>query len=553
MHRFSMTASLLILWGVAVGAPPRTSDAERSEAEAALKRASVDSDSPALLKFFQARTPSEEDLKDLSGVIDELASKSFKVRERAEQRLIRCGRIAKPVLLAAQKSDDPDVAHRAERCLRVIEQCSTPEVIAAAARLLSIHCPEGAAEVLIDYLPVAQEEETKGAIMTVLARVGIAEGKPQPVLLRALADRNPGRRAAAGYLLGKFVPVQRDALRKLLADPEPEVRLETARGLSSAGDKEAILTLIALLSEGPMPIAFQAEDLLCRLLGDAPVPAVLVKEDQATRRICGAAWTAWWKEKRAAVSLEALARVGRPSGLTVIVDAGTGVRQGRVWVCGQDGKPRWEFEANRPRYAQLLPGGRVLVAEFRGKRVTERDFQGRILWQHATSEGPVSCQRLPNGNTFIATNYELCEVTSTGEVVFSRKPQPAIIFDARKLSNDHLLCAIHQNVVELDGQGREVKRIPVPGMIGGGSVEPLLNGNYLVAQWNKHLVSEIDATGKVVWECQVVSPRGVMRLPNGNVLVASDRGPTKILELNRKGQTVWSIATTVPAYRLHRP
>ena len=73
---------------------------------------------------------------------------------------------------------------------------------------------------------------------------------------------------------------------------------------------------------------------------------------------------------------------------------------------------------NGPNDAQVLPGGRILVAERNGNQVTERDRTGAISWKHECSS-PIGCQRLPGGNTLITTFSELKEVTREGKVVFS--------------------------------------------------------------------------------------------------------------------------------------
>src|SRR5205823_5162189 len=109
-----------------------------------------------------------------------------------------------------------------------------------------------------------------------------------------------------------------------------------------------------------------------------------------------------------------------------------------------------------PVDAQPLPGGRVLVAEHGRSRVTERDPKGEVLWEQRTDSQPVSCQRLANGNTFIATYNELLEVTRDHKVVFSRK-RLAGVFNARKLPNGHVVFVQSNNqVVELDEAGREL-------------------------------------------------------------------------------------------------
>jgi outer membrane protein assembly factor BamB len=171
--------------------------------------------------------------------------------------------------------------------------------------------------------------------------------------------------------------------------------------------------------------------------------------------------------------------------------------------------------------------------------VTERDRQGKVLWQHPVPNSTVSCQRLPNGNTFIATYTELLEVTRAGKTVFSYRTKAGNVYNAHKLRNGHILYAYDRGVVELDGGGKEVRHIEVAGMSGWGRVEPLPNGHFLLAQYISNQVVEVDPSGKVVWRCPVQSPSSATRLANGNVLVTSSEGH-KLLEFDRGGKEVWN-------------
>ena len=69
-------------------------------------------------------------------------------------------------------------------------------------------------------------------------------------MVSALFDDHPLRRATAVVLLaeGDLAP-HRDAIRKLLLDPAPSVRLRAAQVLAKADDPQAIATLITLLGE----------------------------------------------------------------------------------------------------------------------------------------------------------------------------------------------------------------------------------------------------------------------------------------------------------------
>ena len=74
----------------------------------------------------------------------------------------------------------------------------------------------------------------------------------------------------------------------------------------------------------------------------------------------------------------------------------------RLVAVDRTGQVRWQMDQlDHPIDFQLLPGDRVLIAEYYGNRVTERDFRGKILWEVNLPGFPINVQRLANGNTFI--------------------------------------------------------------------------------------------------------------------------------------------------------
>ena len=65
-----------------------------------------------------------------------------------------------------------------------------------------------------------------------------------------------------------------------------------------------------------------------------------------------------------------------------------------------------------------------MVAEHNGNRVTERNRNGEIVWEQRVPQ-PLAAQRLPNGNTFIATQTQFVEVDPSGKPVMTTKPRPS--------------------------------------------------------------------------------------------------------------------------------
>src|SRR5262249_4532219 len=157
-------------------------------------------------------------------------------------------------------------------------------------------------EVLLGYLPSAEDEIVAEAIRTALTQVAVRDGKTEPLLITALRDPSTARRAGAGAALARAgVPDQQEAVRKLLTDRDPLVRLHVGLALAARKEREAIPALIGLLDQLPTTQTWPIEDLLYRLADDK-VP-VRKGEDQAARRRYREAWVSWWDEHGAKLDL----------------------------------------------------------------------------------------------------------------------------------------------------------------------------------------------------------------------------------------------------------
>ena len=185
---------------------------------------------------------------------------------------------------------------------------------------------------------------------------------------------------------------------------------------------------------------------------------------------------------------------------------------GRVFIVAADGKIEWDYPAATCNDIWVLPNGNLLFND--GKSVKEVSRDKKIAWSYEGQANIFACQRLANGNTFIAE----CE---TGRLL------------------------------EIDPKGKiakEVRLLPA-GKTGGGAfmrnARRLENGHYLVAHYGDQIVKEYDGNGKVVWSVPAEGgPHSVVRLANGNTLIAcADKGRAgRVVEVDAQGKTVWEIA-----------
>jgi hypothetical protein len=556
-----MRSPLIATFVLAVSSPlfllAADPDPELADAEKCLQDEQVQSDGPALVKFFQARTATEQDNIRLQLAVRLLGNESYEVREDATATLRSAGRKAKPFLLEGLKNPDLEIVHRVEGCLARLEEHREVRLVSSAARVLGQRNPKGAAEAILAYLPSAADEAAEDALFAALGRVAVTAEGVHPALLACLSDREPSRRSAAAFVIAA-VQEHRPGVVKLLEDPDLSVRYRAAVALIRVGEKKAVDALIPLLTEASFQAAQQAEDVLFRLASEKLPTTTLSDSSVDARRKARTAWESWWKDNQDKVDLKKLSLDDAILGFTVIAeysDAGVGGR-GRVWECGPDGKQRWEItDVASPMDVQCLPGGRFLIAEA-GRGVTERDKTGKVLWEVKVS-APVSCQRLPSGNTFVGTYNDLFEYDRTGKQIFHHRHTDSPSYYAHKMRNGNYVYMVSTGqITEIDGSGKQVKTFKpeTPDVSGCGywhSVEDLPNGNFLVSLGSTGRVVEVDDTGKVVWSCKTDQTTGAMRLRSGNALCVGTEARS-VVEYDRDGKEVWRVKTVGRPFRARR-
>lgn len=510
-----------------------------------LRAAHVGTDAPALLLFFAKRTPDEAALARVHRLVRELGEPSYRTRERACRELVGFGRIALPALQQAVSSRDLEVSSRAGECIKEIEAAEDNGVACAAARRLALLKPPAAAGVLLKFIPFADSTLVREHTIDALAALAADGGEAARTLVRALGEAQPQRRAAAAEVLAR-TGTAKDFVR-LLHDPDPAVRLPVALVLVQAKDRAAVPVLIDLLTELPREQTWQVRDVLRCLAGERAPPAP-AEESPAARQKDRAAWSAWWKANGATVELAKLQRQGGVIGYTlvVLIDAG------KVLQVDSAGRTQWQVDGlQTPLDAQVLPGERVLVAENGAGRVTERNAAGHVLWQRAFTE-PVMAQRLPNGNTFVATQTGFHEFDPSGNEVLDL-PVPSLVYKAVKLPNGDIgYISGDEHFVRLNSAGRPIASFAAHVDYYGGRVDVLSNGHVVVPEANNGRVVEFDATGKIVWEVKLSGqPVAASRLGNGNTLVTFF-GWHRGVEIDRQGREVWEYKADSRVTRLIR-
>jgi HEAT repeat protein len=504
-------------------------------------------DGDVLIDELKKRTPTDENREKILGLIAKLGDKDTSVRDKAAADLVNIGAEAAPFLRQATQDRDAR-AEAAQKCLGQMDPDAAPPLPSVAARLLAMRRPEGGAEAVLAYLPSAEDDVIAGELRTALAAMAVKDGKVDQAVLKALEDKMPLRRAAAGEALA-FAggPDERAAVRKLLKDSDANVKLRVAIALTSAQDKETVPALIGMLTDLPAALSGQAEEHL-RLIAGEGAPAVVEGEDAAARKKARDAWEGWWKKSGDKLQLARLDSRQQMLGYTIVTELyDPAKRSGRIVELDRRGKVRWEIGGvnmlQGPVHAQVLPGDRVLIAEHNMNRITERDLKGKILWEKQINQ-PKAVQRLPNGNTFMVGQGQIIEIDKAGkEVLNINRMNFWDIISATRLKNGEVVWVNQQGqVTRLDKDGKKELKKFNTNAAGGiyylGYIDVLPNEHVIVPAYSFNKVTEYDGNGKEVWSASITQPVSAKRLPNGNTLVTS-LNPPKVVELDRAGKTVW--------------
>ena len=307
---------------------PMAAEPTLSPDEQTVKSARLPLTGAGLVDFFKKRSLRTAETGTIQELIKQLADKDAATRDRATGALVQYGMTAVPLLRqTAGQVDDAEVSGRAKECLKLIESEESATLISAAARLLATRAGEGAVEALLEYLAVAENANVYQDVEAALVEVAAPNGKVNPALVHALKDTSPAKRGAAASVLCRVGDAgQLAAVRALLKDPRPVVRLRAALGLARRSDAESVPVLIGLLSELPGEHRTQCEEFLQELAGEWKIE-IPEGRSAVLNRIRREAWLGWWKGTEGKTLLEefqqrSLTNDERDKVLTLIRDLG---------------------------------------------------------------------------------------------------------------------------------------------------------------------------------------------------------------------------------------
>lgn len=526
-----------------------------------IKSAGFTDDVKSLTDFYKSHTVTEADKTRLVALIKKLGSDNFEEREAASEELAKAGVGAIALLKSGLKDGDYEIVRRCDLALKTIEKIPTRSLAQAAARLLANHKDDTITEVLLNYLPLAEDDGVADEIRNSFAALVMRDGKADKILEATLENKDKLKRGAAAEAFARTKDKAAHTRIKefIKKEAEGDIKMLVAVALvGEARDRAMISEMIAYIPDSSVEIAWRAEELLFRLAGEDG-PVVAVGGDKAAREKARDEWKKWYEANEKKVDMAKLDDESSYN-LTIVCETPLRGGLGRVVALGPDAKERWMVKNfNWPMDAVPLPGKKVLVAEHNRNRIIELDIATNKELSFETINQPCNVGRLPNGQFWAVGRNQIIEwergdKSGRKQVFNFVRNEYDIVAGGRLKNGEYVVLTQNSQLLKIDRKGAVTKTHGVGG--GNGinyysTVDVLPNGKVLCTLVNSVTEYDIDS-GKQGWSANFQWATSAVRLRNGNTLVGHQNN-NRIVELDKDGkQTKWEYKGSDPAYRPFR-
>lgn len=336
-----------------------------------------------------AKTPNE-----LANLVHQLGAPNFNDREKSCRQLIAAGEPAAPFLQVAEKEGNEERARRARNCLQEITRQKTLTRVSEAVREVARAKPPGSIETLLAILPFIDDPAIAEIIYYAVDAMAASDLGLPNCLRMALRDPLPARRALSAAVLARRGATGQDAVKQLLNDDDPWVRLRCAQGLLAAGSDIGIPALIGLLKDAPASCSWQAEELLTWASGHEAPQAIIGSGSEQERTECHKAWHQWWNSNKSKLDLLSQRADPRKPGIVLLTEFSRQphkmwTRRGEIdvpaqYTCctiGCDGVPRFRMVLSPELHEVLLLPSRdhLLIIRKNPPMLEERSLGGKVL------------------------------------------------------------------------------------------------------------------------------------------------------------------------------
>ena len=301
-------------------------DGDWTGEEAVLREQKLPTKGADLLRILRERTPTPHTVEQFQKQVGRLKAAPYGERVRATSELLKMGPLIRPLLenVLAKGKLDPEADGRVRHVLEHFPAEADIAAVTAAARLLQRDKPAGSLPVLLDFVPHVANESVRQEVQRAINLTALTGAEPAPLLVEALKDENPARRAAAAEAMVRIGgTADKKRTEPLLKDPQPLVRYQLGLALVEKHDKAGLPLLIQSIADMPPDAVESALELLYRVAGDdAPVVGYNGKDNAAA---CSAAWSKWLDKHEGKLDL-ATQLAKSELGYTVIASTAIGVK-----------------------------------------------------------------------------------------------------------------------------------------------------------------------------------------------------------------------------------
>ena len=403
---------------------------------------------------------------------------------------------------------------------------------------------------LLAYFPVAESDEQFNEFLESAILYARQQSIPDVAVLKSLNAENPRVKLASGMLLLSFEDANsKEAIKTILVDKNPWIRNRMALALANLADKSSIPILINTLADLNQEQSSDTETFLFELAG-ANLPTDL-PTSPSDRKKTKEAWLAWWSKNADKTSLtkSLLGNLQAVSKGNIIISS---LANNQVLELDRNGKARWTITGlSGPMDAQALPNGRILITEHHNMKITERSTKGDILWTKTLTSNPLSATRLRSGLTSITCRNMILEVDRSGkEILNLPRPQSDIMSAERLRDGSYLVATNQMTLLKIDRTGKESNIVRLPLGVASHANDILQDGTVILPLTWHNKLQEIDPSGKVVLDIAVNQPTAAVRLPNKNILIATQTVPPKLIEFDRTGKQISEKQALHPVFRI---
>ena len=495
-----------------------------------LRKQQIEPNREGIRKYFKSLESSEALKQEINGLIKQLSSPKFPVRSEAFQKLRNRRSIPIELLVAGTKSKDPEIRFRCTALLRKHQREFAP-LQRAVCQVISESKFEEFVPELFGVIEKATDSYLKQLARQAIVRTSTV--RDLEFLNSTFQNENREMRLAVIESLAKLeAKKHRPVFLRSLNDSSDRIRLAAAKALANLGDRECLMALVKLLDSKNLQVRYQSDYLLRSLTKQdfkfRPYASESVRAQQKAQ------WKYWVSENGAKAKLHFPVQMKKSR---------SNLKEGHLLLAyghrnvvrefDAAGNVIFEYKTKHVWSAEKLPSGNILVSDYSKNRAVELDMNNKVVWEFQC-KGCLNARPLANGNVLVVShlNKKIMEVTRDKKVIFEVKTR-GYACDAHRLPDGNTLIAEDGIVRIVNPKGKNVWEYGAKHPYG---VEPLPNGNILIADITDSHVIEVTPEKKVVWTFRERAAGDAYRLPNGNTLIT---GTQRFLEVTQDKKVVW--------------